>query len=350
MGWLKDNRLCLWGSSTVVEQNKQCLLTEDLHRQLLTKTEGITQTEIADKSGVDRGTVAKILANKPDKPFHFANAEKVLEAFEVQFGQDQIVDASIGFGANVASGSIPPTPKSLPVIDSPFLTMEAEQLLSQAAGRDELLRQIFEELEKGSSRSLVGEALVGKTYLLKQICKQGQQRLTNIEDLLYLDLRMVNPGQFFPTLCVLLGVDPPLRGFELQRKLFGKKYVLCLDEIDRLTDKECFSSSDRDQLCGMCNGKDSELSLVVASQTELRVLFPDEPLRTSPLVNLCPTLDVSPISLKQVQVFVTNILNSLDVNFTHQQVKQLHEESMGRPRKLLDLAHHQYQESTKARG
>jgi hypothetical protein len=89
---------------------------------------------------------------------------------------------------------------------------------------------------------------------------------------------------------------------------------------------------------------------VVASQTELRVLFPDEPLRSSPLVNLCPTLDVSPISLKQVQVFVTNILNSLDVDFTDQQVKQLHKESMGKPRKLLDLAHQQYQALAKIRG
>jgi transcriptional regulator with XRE-family HTH domain len=333
----------------VVEQNKQCLLTDDLHRRLLIKTDGVTQIEIAAKSGVDRGTVAKILANKPDKPFHFANAEKVLEAFDVQFGEDQIVDASIGFGASAAISSIPNS-KSLPVTDSPFLTMEAEQLLSQAAGRDELLRQIFEELEKGSSRSLVGEALVGKTYLLKQICKQGQQRLNSVEDLLYLDLRMVNPGQFFPTLCVLLGVNPPLRGFELQRKLSGKKYVLCLDEIDQLTDQECFSKNDRDQLCGMCDGKDSELSLVAASQTELRVLFPDEPLRSSPLVNLCPTLDVSPISFKQVQVFVTNILDGLDVNFTDQQVKQLYKESMGKPGQILDLARQQYQKLAKIRG
>jgi hypothetical protein len=105
------------------------------------------------------------------------------------------LDASISFGASVAIGSIPATTKSSPVIDSPFLTMEAEQLLSQVAGRDELLRQIFEELEKGSSKSLVGEALVGETYLLKQICKQGQQRLTSVEDLLYLDLRMVNPAE-----------------------------------------------------------------------------------------------------------------------------------------------------------
>jgi transcriptional regulator with XRE-family HTH domain len=342
MSRLKDNRLCLWGSSAVVEQNKQCLLTDDLHRRLLTKTEGIAQIEIAAKSGVDRGTVAKILANKPDKPFHFASAEKVLEAYGVIFEDCQITGAS--------TGSIPSNLISSPV-DSPFLEAAAKQLLSEVTGREEFLRQIFEELAKGSSQSIVGKALVGKTWLLKQICDRGNlQNNIGVDLFVYLDLRIVNPGQFFPTLCDLLGVQPPLRGFDLKRKLTGKKYVLCLDEVDQLTDAECFSRKDRDQLCGMCNGKDSELSLVVASQTALNMLFPDEPHRSSPLVGLCPTLDIRPISLAQSQVFITKILNNLEIKFTDQQIMQLHNKSLGRPKDLLDLAHQHYQELATIRG
>jgi transcriptional regulator with XRE-family HTH domain len=325
------------------EQKKQCLLATDLHRRLLAAMEGATQVEIVDKSGVDRGTVAKILANKPEKPFHFANAEKVLEAYGVLFEDKEILDASIG--------SISSNLTSLPIADSPFLTVEAEELLSKVTGREALLRQIFEELAKGSSRSIVGEALVGKTWLLKQIRDRGNlQNNIGVDLFVYLDLRIVNPGQFFPTLCDLLGVQPPLRGFDLKRKLTGKKYVLCLDEVDQLTDAECFSRKDRDQLCGMCNGKDSELSLLVASQTALHILFPDEPHRSSPLVGLCPTLDIRPIPLAQSQVFITNILNNLEIKFTDQQIMQLHNKSLGRPKDLLDLAHQHYQKSANIRG
>jgi hypothetical protein len=96
-------------------------------------------------------------------------------------------------------------------------------------------------------------------------------------------------------------------------------------------------------------GADSEISLVVASQVPLHILFPDEPNRTSPLVGLCKTLDVRPVSLEQVQKFVVASLNGTGIEFTKQQVQQLHHDSLGRPGEILDLAHQLYQELVKTR-
>jgi transcriptional regulator with XRE-family HTH domain len=232
----------------VAEKRKQCLLAKDLHERLLLAFGDLSQDKIAEEADIDRGTVSKILKNEAGKFFHLKKVEKVLLAFHVEFNGAEILDA-LPNNLFISTSSI--------VSKSPFVGIAAEKLLSSLAGRDELLRQIFEELNKGCSRSLLGDALVGKTWLLKEICSLGSQRTTSgINDFFYLDLRMVNPGQFFPTLCKFFGVDPPQRGIDLQTALRGKKYVLCLDEIDRLANDACFDRMDRDQLCGICTGAD----------------------------------------------------------------------------------------------
>jgi transcriptional regulator with XRE-family HTH domain len=324
------------------EQRKQCLLAKNLHLRLLAVTQNVNQIDIARRSGVDRGTVAKILANNSDQPFHFATAEDVLNALKVTFSDEEILDASIG---SVPSGLIP-----LPMVDSPFVGATAKQLLSQVAGRDELLRQIFEELDKGSNLSLLGKSQVGKTWLLHQISEQGNQRLKKkVNDLIYLDLREINPGQFFSTLCGELGIDPPLRGIDLRRALKGKRYVMCLDEVDQLSDQDRFSKLDRDQLCSICSSSDSVLNLVLASQTALNVLFPDEPNRTSPFIGIFKTMDVMPISRIQVEKFVLGFLAERQLKFTQQQIDEIHQKSQGKLEDVIDLAHQQFQDLIKIR-
>jgi hypothetical protein len=99
----------------------------------------------------------------------------------------------------------------------------------------------------------------------------------------YLDLCDVNAGQFSPILCLSMGLDIPLRGCELKRALGNKKYVLCLDEIDQMIDGERFTKNDQDQLCSLCGGEDSEMSLIVASRVTLQLFFPAKPFQSSPL-------------------------------------------------------------------
>lgn len=164
-------------------------------------------------------------------------------------------------------------------------------------GRTELLRQLFEELAKGSNISLLGPARVGKTSILNMICHWGPERLgLSPEQFINLDMRTIwDEKDFFEILWDELKIET-CRGKNLKRALRGKRYILCLDEIHKLTRKEHFTGDERDMLCGLADGADQPFSLVIASQKPLQDLFPDSPVRTSPLAGICLTLDVQPFS------------------------------------------------------
>src|SRR5262245_25439984 len=140
-------------------------------------------------------------------------------------------------------------------------------------GRDDLLRQIFEELEKGCSNSLVGEARMGKSSTLAMICKLGPKRLSLPSDaFIYLDMQVVHDEHdFFEAICDSLRIAA-CRGFKLARTLRGKRYILCLDEIEKLT-KEQFSGNEREELRGLADGSDAPFKLVIASRVPLENLF-----------------------------------------------------------------------------
>ena len=80
--------------------------------------------------------------------------------------------------------------------------------------REELLRQIFEELDKHTSLSLVGETQVGKSSVLSMICHYGPQRMTRrVDKFAILDLETVeDEDDFYETLCYELGLPETLRG------------------------------------------------------------------------------------------------------------------------------------------
>lgn len=164
-------------------------------------------------------------------------------------------------------------------------------------GRTELLRQLFEELAKGSNISLVGPARVGKSSILNMICHWGPERLgLPPERFINLDMRTIRDEKdFFEALCDELKIET-CRGYKLARALRGQRYILCLDEIDQLTREERFTGDERTELCGLADGADKPFSLVIASQKPLQDLFPDSPVRTSPLAGICLTLDVQPFS------------------------------------------------------
>src|SRR5262245_5311925 len=162
--------------------------------------------------------------------------------------------------------------------------------------REDLLRRIFEELGKGVNLSLVGDSQIGKSSLLEMVCAQGPQRLSPPAVFAHLNLELVdNEGEFYEALCEALGIVPACRGFQLTRALRGRRYVLCLDEIEKMA-WDGFTIGLRSHLRGLADGPAAPLKLVIASHSPLSQLFPDATELTSPLANICRQIDVGPFA------------------------------------------------------
>ena len=104
--------------------------------------------------------------------------------------------------------------------------------------------------------------------------------------------------------------------------------MLCLDEIHVLTDERFFPEATRNWLKGMA---DFGLRLVVTSQRELRELFPDSSLRSSPLADFFDgqTLRLERLTRDQVAEFLDRGLWGTEVKFSEAQVEVLWAESAG---------------------
>jgi hypothetical protein len=205
-------------------------------------------------------------------------------------------------------------------------------------GRNELLRQIFEELNKGINLSLVGESQIGKSSILSMICALSSERIAQSPaKTAYLNLEWVDDeDDFYEALCECLQVESS-RGFKLTRALQGKKYLLCLDEIEKMT-WEGFTLRVRSHLRGLADGQDAPLALVIASRSPLTHLFPDSPELDSPLAGICRQLEVKPFSPAVARVFLLHRLHDTGVTFTESQIDRLITESGGHPSRLQQAA------------
>ena len=143
--------------------------------------------------------------------------------------------------------------------------------------REELLRRIFEELNKGVNLSLVGDAQVGKSSLLSMTYHYGPQRIHRpVDGFVYLSLEEVDDeDEFYAALCERLGTET-CRGYKLTRALQGRRYVLCIDEVEKLGWEQFgFTRKVRSHLRGLADGSDAPFTLVVASRSPLAHLFPN---------------------------------------------------------------------------
>ncbi|MEE8392094.1 MAG: CHAT domain-containing protein, partial [Anaerolineae bacterium] len=206
-------------------------------------------------------------------------------------------------------------------------------------GREELLRQIFEELGKGANLSLVGESQVGKSSLLSMVCVLGPERMSlPPETFAYLSLQLVdNEDDFYLALCDALKLPEPLRGYKLTRALRGKQHVLCLDEMEKMT-WDGFTVRVRSQLRGLADGPAAPLRLVIASRSPLPYLFPDSPELDSPLAGICHQLDVGPFLPQVARAFLAHRLRSTNVTFTENEITTMITQTGGHPAKLQRAA------------
>ena len=214
-------------------------------------------------------------------------------------------------------------------------------------GREELLRQIFEELSKGVNLSLVGESQVGKSSLLSMVCALGPEQMgMPPETFAYLNLEVVDDeDDFYAALADRLGLPEPLRGYKLTRALRGKQYVLCLDEIEKMA-WDGFTVRVRSQLRGLADGPAAPLKLVIASRSPLAHLFPDSPELDSPLAGICCPLDVGPFPPDVARAFLTHRLRGTGATFTESEIAALLEETGGHPAKLQRTAADLYRRHT----
>jgi hypothetical protein len=196
-------------------------------------------------------------------------------------------------------------------------------------GREQLLREIFEALEKGTNLSLIGETQMGKSSLLRKVCQLGAKQLPN-KTFIDLDLCIIHDeGDFFRALCDEIGI-PEKRGYLLHRALRGKQYILCLDNIERLTNT-LFSGDERTELRGLAEGAEAPLTLLIASRSRLDTLFPDSPLEASPLAGICQRLTIPPFSPEEVRAFIQTRLQPTGVQFTDAEIENIWQQSQGHP-------------------
>jgi hypothetical protein len=199
-----------------------------------------------------------------------------------------------------------------------------------------LLHTIFDELGKGTNLSLVGQEKSGKSSLLYYVCHTGAKKLPH-DGFIYLDMQIVHDeGDFFEALCDEIGI-PNRRGSKLHKALRGKKYVLCLDNIERMTNK-LFSGDERTELRGLAEGLDDPLTLLIASRFPLNDLFPDSPLEYSPLYGICLSKEMLPFSEAEVRIFIETCLRPTSIQFTVAEFEKVWQDSLGHPATVQRVA------------
>lgn len=206
--------------------------------------------------------------------------------------------------------------------------------------REEILQRVFEGLRLGCSQSLVGETQIGKSSILSMICTQGPQQLQlPQQSFVLLDMQCIyDEKDLFTALCDELGIDPPCRGYELRRKLRNQHYIVCLDEVEKMTHPEKFSGDERSELRGLASHPTAPFTLVIASRSPLPQLFPDSPEKTSPLAGICHPIDIGAFSPAIAKAFIEHRLRGSPVTFSEEQIDDLLDRSQGHPARLQEYA------------
>jgi formylglycine-generating enzyme required for sulfatase activity len=218
-------------------------------------------------------------------------------------------------------------------------------------GREALIEEIFQLLAVGRSISLVGESGIGKSSILRQICNRGKERLWSINEsernFAYLDLQLIeNEADFYKYLCDELGI-PTVREYELYRALENKYYVVCIDEIEKLTNSN-FSSDILAQLRGLAQN-DAHIQLVIASRSYLDNLFPSSEEATSTIANIFTVLNIPHFSFDETLNFIKSRLIGTGLEFNEQQINQLLAETQGHPGRLQEAAAKLYKQIISSR-
>jgi len=209
--------------------------------------------------------------------------------------------------------------------------------------REREIRQIFEELNSGSSVALIGEEGIGKSSLLWAICQQAESYLSLPRKAVYLDLNEIrDEDDFYRALCDAVGI-PESKDYSLNRALRSHRVLLTIDNVGKLTWKG-FTRSVRDRLRSLAEGSDAPLKLILAASESLENLFKDSQGdgKTSPLSGICLEENIKPWDEATARAFIESRLAKTAVRFTEEEIIYLVHESGGHPRRVMQLCYQTY--------
>ncbi|MEL6441495.1 MAG: LuxR C-terminal-related transcriptional regulator [Cyanobacteria bacterium J06621_8] len=210
--------------------------------------------------------------------------------------------------------------------------------------RQQEMREIFSIFNSGASVALVGERGIGKSSLLKAICREAANNLMESRKPIYLNLQNIeNDDDFYDYLCDELGFKETLRGYQLTRCLKNaEKILLAIDEIETIVTND-FASQIPAHLRGLAAGMNAPLRLIMAGKKSLGELYDAEGL-TSPLMNICLTVEVECWDEDTIRAFIAERIASTSVTFNEDTIADLVKESEGHPQKLMELCNQAYKE------
>lgn len=212
--------------------------------------------------------------------------------------------------------------------------------------RHQEMCEIFSIFNSGASVALVGKRGIGKSSLLKAICREAANNLLESRKPIYLNLQNIeNDDDFYSYLSDELGFKQTIRGYQLTRRLKkSEKILLAIDEIETIVTND-FDSQIPAHLRGLAAGMDAPIRLIMAGKKSLDELYQDEGL-TSPLMNICLTVEIDVWDEATIQAFIAEGTESTSVTFTEDTIADLAKESKGHPQRLMELCHRTYREYT----
>lgn len=223
--------------------------------------------------------------------------------------------------------------------------------ISRFFNRKALFQQLYQYLKLGWNCSLVGDCQIGKSSILWKLRQEGHQHISLPKRaFIYLDLQLCNtPDVFLQEFNRQLGfrVENHANGFEIRRKLAGKRFIVCLDEMETLT---AFPPDDLRSVLSLLRAlasgsSQNPITLVTASRSPLSQLFPDSPQQPSPLDNIFHKMSVNPFTEEDARAFIHHRLKETKINirFSDEQIEQLIQTSQCHPARLQEQAHKLYE-------
>ncbi len=313
------------------------------------------------KTGIDIQTVNKFFTQKPVKSEYFLGICKALGLHwqDIRNPNTTTLSPETGFfdeNTSLQSTDSVKNPVSLVGVDNsnhnnPFIPQHGSINDPRFFfGREREIRRVFETLNSGSSVAIIGERAIGKSSLLQAIYRQAPTQLRHPRQPIYLNLNNVyDEHDFYDALCGEAGIET-VKGYQLQRALESRRFLLLLDEVEKMT-WDGFTNQVRGQLRGLAEGTDAPLRLVVAACTSLDTLFPDSQDKnmTSPFKGICIEETLKRWDDQISRKFIASRLQAdwlipvdKPVSFTEDEIAGLIAESGGYPQKLMQLCYQTY--------
>ncbi len=251
-----------------------------------------------------------------------------------------------GNAATVARELIEPPPKPPMVYPPNPFTPIGGRITdpTRIFDRQREVRRALDYLRSGSSVAFIGDSGVGKSSLLTLLKEHAETELGRTPILLDMQ-NLHSEDDYYQALCEEAGIATTVRGWKLERALRGRRLLLLLDEIEKMT-WDGFSHNLRAELRGLAEGEHAPFKLALVARSPLDRLFPDSELNTSPLAGICQQINVKPWNDATARAFIQQRLSGTPVHFSDDEIERLVQISNGLPLRLMQAAFNLYRTKT----